>query len=251
MSRDLDRVRALLQALRLSAIRQHLSELLEQTLPSSGTPLSFLSLCLERELASREEKSKQKRLRSAGFPYHKTIADFDFAALPCLPRESILALMDLHWVEQAHNILILGPPGVGKTHIAVGLGLQAVDQGYRVLFITMQDLIRVLTSEEIARRSRTRLKQLLVADLVIIDEVGFLPVTQTEANLFFQLICKLYENTSVILTTNKGFDEWPQFLQDAVITTAILDRLVHHSEIFNLLGDSYRINHRTSILQFR
>ena len=251
MNRDLDHVGALLQTLRLLTVRQHLPELLEENRKSDGTSLAFLSRCLEQELAAREEKSKQTRLRSACFPYRKTIAEFDFAALPCLPKESILGLMDLHWVEQAHNILILGPPGLGKTHIAVGLGLQAIEQGHRVSFITMQDLIRVLATDSIARRSRTRLKQLLAADLVIIDEVGFLPVTQAEANLFFQLICRLYENTSVILTTNKGFDEWPQFLQDPIITTAILDRLVHHSEIFNLMGDSYRVKHRTRILQTR
>ena len=155
----------------------------------------------------------------------------------------------MHWVEQAHNILIIGPPGIGKTHLAVGLGLQAVDLGYRVVFITMQDLVKCLITETITRSSRHRLKQILTADLVIIDEVGFLPISMAEANSFFQLVSKLYENTSVILTSNKGFDEWPKFLHDPVITTAILDRLVHHSEIFNLSGDSYRLINKTSILK--
>ena len=113
----------------------------------------------------------------------------------------------------------------------------------------MQDLVKYLMTETIARSSRSRLKKILTADLVIIDEIGFLPISMAEANSFFQLVSKLYENASLILTSNKGFDEWPQFLHDPVITTAILDRLVHHSEIFNLSGLSYRVKHKTSIIK--
>ena len=249
MNNALAETKALLSTLRLPTMQRELESLLTQAREKEWTPLTFLTQGLQQELRAREEKSRMKRLKAAGFPYRKTIDEFDFTFQISLSRRQIEQLMDMHWVEQAHNILILGPPGIGKTHLAVGLGLQAVELGYRVVFVTMQDLVKFLVTETITRSSRHRLKQVLSADLVIIDEIGFLPISMTEANSFFQLVSKLYENTSVILTSNKGFDEWPQFLHDPVITTAILDRLVHHSEIFNLSGDSYRVKHKTSILK--
>ena len=137
---------------------------------------------------------------------------------------------------------------MGKTHLATALGIQAVETGYRVSFITMEELIRALKTEEIVTKSQQRLKRLRRSDLVIIDEIGFLPITKQEANMFFQVVSQLYENTSIIITSNKGFDEWPEFIGDPVITTAILDRLVHKSELFNMKGESYRLKNRNTIL---
>jgi DNA replication protein DnaC len=137
----------------------------------------------------------------------------------------------------------------GKTHLAVSLGIEAVTKGYKVSFVSMDELIRHLKIQSSISRSRQKIKRIISSDLVIIDEIGFVPISREEANLFFQLIAKLYEQTSLIITSNKGFDDWAELMGDPVITTAILDRIVHHSEIFNLTRDSYRIKHRISILQ--
>ena len=158
-------------------------------------------------------------------------------------------MLDFQWIDKAYNVIFLGPPGVGKTHLAVALGMKAIESGYKVVFITMDELMKTLNTQDILAKSRTRLKHLRRANLVIIDEVGFLPITKQEANMLFQIVSQCYETTSIIMTSNKGFDEWPDFIGDPVITTAILDRLVHNSELFNMKGESYRLRHRNTILE--
>jgi DNA replication protein DnaC len=151
-------------------------------------------------------------------------------------------------LEQAFNVVFLGAPGLGKTHLATALGCSAVDAGYSVCFVTLDDLIRVLKTAEISKTNKARLAQLRRASLVIVDEVGFTPVSKTEAHMLFSFISACYETKSLVVTSNKSFDEWADFLGDPVIATAILDRLIFKCEIFNLTGDGYRIRHRQSIL---
>ena len=151
------------------------------------------------------------------------------------------------WAEQAYNICFLGPPGVGKTHLALSLAVRGLDLGYTVAFETLDNLMTILKTVEISKASKRRMKYLQKAALVIIDEVGFMPLTPTEANLFFGFVSSMSEKTSLIITSNKGFDEWADFLGDATITTAILDRLIHHCEIINMTGNSYRLEHHRSI----
>ena len=160
----------------------------------------------------------------------------------------MLQLQELTWLESAFNIMFLGPPSTGKTHLSVSLGIAAVNQGYKVLFIHMDQLIHALKTQEIASKSKTKLKRLYQADLVIIDEVGFHPVNRDEANLLFGVINQLYQQTSVIITSNKGLIEWGEFMGDPVIMVVMLDRLMHKCEIFDLDGDSYRLKHRQTIL---
>jgi len=155
----------------------------------------------------------------------------------------------MQWLDQAYNLIFLGPPGLGKSHLAVSLGIKAVEKGYKVSFISMENLIRHLKLQDTASRSRQRIKRIISSDLVIIDEIGFVPIKRDDSNMFFQLITMLYEQTSLIITSNKGFEDWAELMGDPVITTAILDRIVHHSEIFNLTGESYRVKYRTSILE--
>ena len=245
MNKDMQSVKDLLSQLRLTTVRTNLEDILAASVDL--TPLQVLEKALRVEADARQSNSRLRRFKQANFPYHQTIDNFDFGFQSSISARHIRHLMDMSWVEQAFNLLFIGPPGIGKTHLAVGLGVQGVEQGYSVYFTTMDELIRDLKTEEISSRSKRRVNQLKRAALVIIDELGFLPVTTAEANLFFQLVNSLYQQTSVIITSNKGFEDWPQYFGDPIITTAILDRLCHKSELFNMSGDSYRLAHRNTI----
>jgi DNA replication protein DnaC len=207
----------------------------------------FLESLLKHEIKSREQKKIEQRMKQALFPEYKTIDEFDIAEQQSLSRRQLNQLMELTWIEQGFNLILLGPPGVGKTHLAVGLGIHAIHNGYKVVFITMNDLVHYLKTQEILRSARARIKRILDADLVIIDDLMFMAMEKHEANLLFQLINKLYGQTSIIITSNKGPEDWGELLGDPAITTAILDRIVHKCEVINLCGDSYRLKYRASI----
>lgn len=245
---SLETTKELLGQLKMTHIVDNLDDLLEIAIKEELTCLEFMKRALAGEVNFRNDKALAIRLRHAQFPYQATLGEFDFNFQNSVSKRQVQQLLDFQWVEKAYNILFLGPPGVGKTHLATALGVQAVEAGYRVLFITMEELIKALKTEDIVTKSQQRLKKLRRSDLVIIDEIGFLPITKEEANMFFQVVSQLYENTSIIITSNKGFDEWPEFIGDPVITTAILDRLVHKSELFNMKGESYRLKNRNTIL---
>lgn len=244
----LETIQTNLSQLKLAWMKDNLSRVLEE---ATGKEISYLeliySLC-QGEIKAREEKAAERRMAYAQFPFIKTIEDFDFTYQPGITKRQVNQLLDMQWLDQAYNLIFLGPPGLGKSHLAVALGIKAVQKGYNVSFITMEDLIRHLKLQGTASRSRQKIKRIISSDLVIIDEIGFVPIKREESNLFFQLIATLYEQTSLIITSNKGFEDWAELMGDPVITTAILDRIVHHSEIFNLTGESYRVKHRTSIL---
>ena len=213
------------------------------------TPLESVEIFLSEQQHLRTEKQNVIRRKRANLPAEKTLETFDFGFQRSVSKEQMLRLYDMTWVEQAFNICFLGPPGIGKTHLALSLALKALDLGYAAAFTTLDALMVTLKTSQISTASKRKLKILNTAALVIIDEVGFMPLSTTEANPFFGFVSSMSEKTSLVITSNKGFDEWADFLGDATITTAILDRLIHHCEILNMTGNSYRLEHRKSITQ--
>ncbi|MGI6421333.1 MAG: IS21-like element helper ATPase IstB [Syntrophomonadaceae bacterium] len=245
----LKETKTFLGQLKLAWMRDNLEKLVEEANRQDISYCDFLYSLTHGEIDAREQRASERRMTQAQFPFIKTVDDFEFAYQAGITKRQISQLLDMQWLDKAYNIIFLGPPGLGKTHLAVSLGIEAVTKGYKVSFVSMDELIRHLKIQSSISRSRQKIKRIISSDLVIIDEIGFVPISREEANLFFQLIAKLYEQTSLIITSNKGFDDWAELMGDPVITTAILDRIVHHSEIFNLTRDSYRIKHRISILQ--
>lgn len=244
---QLTELRDMMRSLRLSETARQLPELLQAAEQQDASYAYFLASVMSYEQKRRDEKQVEKRMKWATFPDYKTLQEFNLAEQQSLSKKQLNQLADLLWVEQLYNLVLLGPPGVGKTHLAIGLGIVAVESGYKVIFTSMGDLVQVLKTEEITRKSKARLKRIREADVVIIDDLMFMAMDQEEANLFFHLINDLHEKASIILTSNKAPKEWGELLGDPAITTAILDRIVHRVEILHLNGDSYRMKHRKTI----
>nr|WP_085505196.1 IS21-like element helper ATPase IstB [Thalassobacillus devorans] len=244
---QLNQLQDLMKTLRLTETANHLPTLLREAEQKDASFTQFLLDVATYEQKRREEKLLEKRFKWATFPFFSTLEEYDLKEQKALSSKKLNQLKDLTWMEQLYNIIFLGPPGVGKTHLSIGLGIEALNQGYKVIFTTMGDLIHVLKTEEITRKSKTRMKRIREADLVIIDDLMFMAMDKQEANMFFHLINDLYNQTSIILTSNKGPKEWGELLGDQAITTAILDRILHRVEIIHLNEDSWRMKHRKTI----
>lgn len=234
----------LLDKLKFEHLEAQLDSVCEQAAQQQVDYKTFLSQALATEWQGRYQRGIEARLKQARFPWIKTLEQFDFDFQPSLDRRQVRELAGLAFVERAHNTIILGPPGVGKTHLAIGLGVKAVEAGYSVLFLTLEALMTRLTKALSENRLERSLQQLTYPKLLIIDELGYLALSRIEASLFFRLVARRYEHASLIVTSNKSFLDWGEIFNDPVLATAVLDRLLHYSTTLNIKGESYRLKEK-------
>ncbi|MER7820849.1 IS21-like element helper ATPase IstB [Streptomyces sp. NPDC096153] len=231
----------------------HLAEALNQYVQRADEAkmgyLDLLDLVLSEELAVRDDRRFRNGLRLSKLPHHKTLEDYDFSFQPELDPRKVKDLATLSFVEDKANVALLGPPGVGKTHIAVALAVAACRAGYSIYFTSLDDMVRHLKAAEDQGRLISKLTSYLRPSVLVVDEVGYQPLERAEANLVFQVISKRYEKGSIILTSNKTFGEWGQVFGDEVLATAILDRLLHHCEVVPINGNSYRLKNRLQAIE--
>jgi DNA replication protein DnaC len=241
---QLERLAEHLRKLRLVKSGERLEALLQEAAARELPYAEFLEQVLGEEVAAKTSRNIAMRTAMARFPFVKPLETFDFAYQPSIDRKQLQQLATCHYIEHGDNVIVLGPPGVGKTHLAVSLGLKAIEAGYRVLFTTAAHLIAVLTKAHAEGRLDEKLKVFTTPRLLIIDEIGYLPIDRLGANLFFQLISRRYERGPMILTSNQSFGAWGEVFGDRIIATAILDRLLHHAVTLNIRGNSYRLKEK-------
>ena len=238
-----------LEVLKLDKIKNMLPEYLDEMKNKNISFTEMLYDLTKEEIKYQTERAAKDNITVSAFPFEKTINDFDFSYQPSIDRNEILDLETLRFMENNENIIFMGTSGVGKTHLAIGIGMAAARKRISTYYITFNDLINQLIKANSENRADIKIKYFCKYKLLIIDEIGHLPITKEGAYLFFQLINKRYEKKSTILTTNQVFSKWPEVFGDSVVTNAIIDRLVHHAHIIKVKGQSYRIKDKKAEIQ--
>lgn len=241
---NLEIVQSRLNELGLTQAAKVINSRAEQAVKSNWSYIEFVERLFTEELAAKKERSLKTRTRLARIPAIKTLSDFDFDAQPGVDQQVINELATLTFIDRVDNVCFLGPPGVGKSHLAIGLALRALEEGYTAYFTTLDRMILDLKWAEANHNLDRRFRVYLKPRVLVLDEIGYLPLDRASANLLFQLISRRYERGSTIVTSNKSYGDWASFLGDPVLASAILDRLLHHSVTVNIKGESYRLMNR-------
>lgn len=237
-----------LKQFKLSGIVKSLDMRNEQAIKEELSYIEFLEILLYDEASNRMNNSVKKKTHKAKFPQQKTMEEYNFSFQPTLNKKNIYNLGTCEFIRKKENIAFIGPPGTGKTHLAISLGIKAIAQGYNVLFTTVNEMLEDLYLSRADNSFKQRFKQYTNPDLLILDELGLKKLNQNSVDDFYEIISKRYENGSIIITTNKVFDEWGRILHDPVLASAILDRFIHHCHFIVIKGDSYRLKQKEKSL---
>jgi DNA replication protein DnaC len=230
-----------LRRLRLAYMAQSVEAQNAESIRQKHSFLEFLETLVDGELAARENKALTKRIKAACFPVPKTLEEFDFDFQPKLDVKLIKSLASCDFIQRKENIIFVGQPGTGKSHLSVALGMKACAAGYRVRFTTIQDLAATLRASMADHTTEERTAEFVEPDLIILDELGFTPLDRLLADAFYRIVASRYERASTIITSNKSFESWAEVFPDAVIASAVLDRLVHHAHLVPIVGESFRM----------
>jgi DNA replication protein DnaC len=238
-----------LRNLKLSGIAKTLEVRNEQAIKEKLSYMEFLELLIEDELANRKDNSYKKRFQKAHFPFTKTLEEYDFNFQPTLNRQEIYNLATCEFIRKKENVVFIGPPGTGKTHLSISIGIKALQQGYKVIFTTVSDMMSALFESKADNSYAQKLKYYLSSDLLILDELGFRKLNEHIVDQFYEIISQRYEKGSLIITSNKTFDEWGNIFWDSILASAILDRIVHHCHLVLIKGESYRMREQKENLK--
>jgi DNA replication protein DnaC len=241
---DMAQLRETLLSLKLDCIAENLDALCNQAAQEKWTYATFLGQLLDEEVAIRDQRRLAVTTKMARFPFHKTLEQFDFDFQPSVEKRRLQELSSLRFVADGSNVLLLGPPGVGKTHLAIGLGVKALEAGLSTYFVSVPELIDLVNQDAQRGQLPKRMQQLCKPRVLILDEMGYLPLERQVATFLFQLVAKRYEKGAIIVSSNKSFSEWGELFTDQVLATALLDRLLHHSALINIRGQSYRLKEK-------
>jgi DNA replication protein DnaC len=239
-----ERLPYLLGKLKAPRVLERLEQTAERARAEQWPYEQFLEALLEAEVFARDASGARQRIRAAQFPARKTLEDFDWQAQPAAERPLVMHLAQLAWIEEHSNVCFFGPPGTGKSHLAIALSMKACEAGFRVAFATAQEWVSRLEAAQDRNQLEAELRRLERYQLLVVDEVGYLPLERQAANLLFALVSRRYERGSIIVTSNRSFEQWGEILGDAMVAAALIDRLIHHATMVTLKGKSYRLRER-------